>query len=93
LTAQTATARWLLGFAKQSHALLANPFFSQLARGLGEYHKKNLQFEHREYLDRVRFAIGWHLGITLGVCMFGLEPGPQSACHLLGLGAIVQAWL
>ena len=47
----------------------------------------------RLHLDRVRFAIGWHLGITLGVCMFGLEPGPQSACHLLGLGAIVQAWL
>ncbi len=33
------------------------------------------------------------LGITLGVCMSGLEPGPQSPCHLLGLGAIVQAWL
>jgi hypothetical protein len=42
LTAQTATARWLLGFAKQSHALLAKPLFSQPARGLGEYHKKKL---------------------------------------------------
>ena len=40
LTAQTDTARWLLGFAKQSHALLANPLFSQPARSLGEYHKK-----------------------------------------------------
>ena len=25
----------------------------------------------RLHLDRVRFAIGWHLGITLGVCMSG----------------------
>ena len=23
----------------------------------------------RLHLDRVRYAIGWHLGITLGVCM------------------------
>jgi len=27
--------------------------------------------------DRVRFAIGWHLGITLGVCMSGLRPNWQ----------------
>ena len=27
----------------------------------------------RLHLDRVRFAIGWHLGITLGVCMSGFE--------------------
>ena len=26
----------------------------------------------RLHLDRVRFAKGWHLGITLGVCMSGL---------------------
>ena len=25
----------------------------------------------RLHLDRVRFAKGWHLGITLGVCMSG----------------------
>jgi hypothetical protein len=25
----------------------------------------------RLHLDRVRYAIGWHLGITLGVCMSG----------------------
>jgi hypothetical protein len=58
LTAQTATARWLLGFAKQSHALLAKPLFSQPARCLGEYHKKNLHFEHREYLDNAHSAKG-----------------------------------
>jgi hypothetical protein len=28
----------------------------------------------RLHLDRVRFAMGWHLGITLGVCISGLEP-------------------
>ena len=27
----------------------------------------------RLHLDRVRFAIGWHLGITLGICMSGFE--------------------
>jgi hypothetical protein len=27
----------------------------------------------RLHLDRVRFAIGWHLGITLGVCMSGFN--------------------
>ena len=27
----------------------------------------------RLHLDRVRFAKGWHLGNTLGVCMSGLE--------------------
>ena len=27
----------------------------------------------RLHLDRVRYAIGWHLGITLGVCMSGFE--------------------
>jgi hypothetical protein len=27
----------------------------------------------RLHLDRVRFAIEWHLGITLGVCMSGFE--------------------
>ena len=27
----------------------------------------------RLHLDRVRFAKGWHLGITLGVCMSGLR--------------------
>ena len=27
----------------------------------------------RLHLDRVRFAIGWHLGITLGVCMSGFK--------------------
>ena len=26
----------------------------------------------RLHLDCVRFAIGWHLGITLGICMSGL---------------------
>jgi hypothetical protein len=25
----------------------------------------------RLHIDRVRFAKGWHLGITLGVCMSG----------------------
>ena len=28
----------------------------------------------RLHLDCVRFAKGWHLGITLGVCMSGLRP-------------------
>jgi hypothetical protein len=27
----------------------------------------------RLHLDRVRFAKGWHLGNTLGVCMSGFE--------------------
>jgi hypothetical protein len=27
----------------------------------------------RLHLDRVRSAKGWHLGITLGVCMSGFE--------------------
>jgi hypothetical protein len=27
----------------------------------------------RLHLDRVRFAMGWHLGITLGVCMSGFR--------------------
>ncbi len=27
----------------------------------------------RLHLDRVRFAKGWHLGITLGICMSGFE--------------------
>jgi hypothetical protein len=38
--------------------------------------------------DRVRFAMGWHLGITLGVCMSGFEPGQQSPSHLLGLETV-----
>jgi hypothetical protein len=29
----------------------------------------------RLHLDRVRFAMGWHLGITLGVCMSGWNRG------------------
>ena len=32
----------------------------------------------RLHLDRVRSAIGWHLGITLGVCVSGLIRGWQS---------------
>jgi hypothetical protein len=35
----------------------------------------------RLHLDRVRSAKGWHLGITLGVCMSGLRPRwPASSC-------------
>jgi hypothetical protein len=29
----------------------------------------------RLHIDRVRCAKGWHLGITLGVCMSGSRPG------------------
>ena len=34
----------------------------------------------RLHLDRVHYAIGWHLGITLGVCMSGLEKWMAQAC-------------
>lgn len=33
----------------------------------------------RLHLDRVRFAIGWHLGITLGVCMSGFGKFGEAA--------------
>lgn len=33
----------------------------------------------RLHLDRVRFAKGWHLGITLGVCMSGFGKFGEAA--------------
>ena len=65
------------------------------ARRQGHYEKRLKQMARRfSFLpDCVRFAKSLRLGITLGVCMSGLKPMTQSACHLLSLGAIVQAWL
>ena len=47
------------------------------SRGQGHYEKRLKQMARRFsfLLDRVRFAKGWHLGITLGVCMSGSRAG------------------
>jgi hypothetical protein len=40
----------------------------------------------RLHLDRVRCAKGWHLGITLGVCMSCVRETHACGRHLLKLG-------
>jgi len=71
-------------------------FIVWLAHAVKDTTKQRLKQMARRFsflLDRVRYAKSLRLGITLGVCMSGLRPMTQSACHLLSLGAIVQAWL
>jgi hypothetical protein len=67
LTAQTATARWLLGFAKQSNALLAKPLFSHPARGLGEYHRKTCSLSIENILPFLAPPRFLPVGIARGV--------------------------
>jgi hypothetical protein len=43
--------------------------------------KVERSFTPRLHLDRVRYAIGWHLGITLGVCMSGFEKWMAQGCN------------
>jgi hypothetical protein len=50
---------------------------------------KRLEFEP-QHVNFMRSFVG--KGGAMGVCMSGFK-AKESACHMIGLGLIVQAWL